>query len=229
VTVLEGYGLTETSAGSTVNRPDAISIGSVGLPIPGVGIRIADDGEVLIKGRHIFQGYWNNPEATAEVMDGEWFRSGDIGHLDDRGFLSITGRKKEIIVTAGGKNVAPAVLEDRLRAHPLISQAMVVGDNQPFIATLITIDPDEFPRWAAEYDKMGTLAELIDDEDLLAVVGAAVEDANKAVSKAESIRSFRILPQDFTIEGGELTPTLKVKRRVVADRYEDVIDGIYAG
>ncbi|HSJ28751.1 MAG TPA: long-chain fatty acid--CoA ligase [Acidimicrobiia bacterium] len=227
--VLEGYGLTETTAGSTVNRPDAISIGSVGLPIPGVGLRIADDGEVLIKGRHIFQGYWNNPEATAEVMDGVWFRSGDIGQLDDRGFLSITGRKKEIIVTAGGKNVAPAVLEDRLRAHPLISQAMVVGDNQPFIATLITIDPDEFPRWAAEHEKMGTLAELIDDEDLLGEIGAAVEDANRAVSKAESIRSFRILPQDFTIEGGELTPTLKVKRRVVTDRYGDVIDGIYAG
>jgi long-chain acyl-CoA synthetase len=228
VNILEGYGLTETSAGSTVNRPDATSVGSVGLPIPGVGIRIADDGEVLIKGRHIFGGYWNNQEATDEVVRDGWFHSGDIGELDENGFLRITGRKKEIIVTAGGKNVAPAVLEDRLRAHPLISQAMVVGDNQPFIATLVTIDPDEFPRWVTEHDKMGTLAELIDDEDLKAVVQEAVDDANKAVSKAEAIKSFRILPEDFTIEGGELTPTLKVKRRVVADLYGSVIDDIYA-
>ena len=228
VNILEGYGLTETSAGSTVNRPDATSIGSVGLPIPGVGIRIADDGEVLIKGRHIFGGYWNNTEATSEVIRDGWFHSGDIGELDDNGFLRITGRKKEIIVTAGGKNVAPAVLEDRLRAHPLISQAMVVGDNQPFIATLVTIDPDEFPRWASEHDKMGTLSDLIDDEDLKAAVQEAVDDANKAVSKAEAIKAFRILPEDFTIEGGELTPTLKVKRRVVADLYGSVIDEIYA-
>jgi long-chain acyl-CoA synthetase len=161
------------------------------------------------------------------VRDG-WFHSGDIGELDENGFLRITGRKKEIIVTAGGKNVAPAVLEDRLRAHPLISQAMVVGDNQPFIATLVTIDPDEFPRWVTEHDKLGTLADLIDDEDLKAAVQQAVDDANKAVSKAEAIKSFRILPEDFTIEGGELTPTLKVKRRVVADLYGSVIDEIYA-
>ena len=228
VTVLEGYGLTETSAGSTVNRPDAISVGSVGMPIPGVSIRIADDGEVLIKGRHIFEGYWNNTTATAESIKDGWFHSGDIGELDDNGFLWITGRKKEIIVTAGGKNVAPAVLEDRMRAHPLISQAMVVGDNQPFVATLVTIDPDEFPRWAAENDKMGTLAELIDDEDLKAAVQEAIDDANAAVSQAESIRAFRILPADFSIEGGELTPTLKVKRKVVTDVYGSVIDDIYS-
>lgn len=227
ITVLEGYGLTETSAGSTVNRPDAVTIGTVGLPIPGVGIRISDDGEVLIKGRHIFGGYWNNPEATAEVMKDGWFHSGDIGELDDNGFLKITGRKKEIIVTAGGKNVAPAVLEDRMRAHPMVSQAMVVGDDQPFIAALITIDPDEFARWSFEHKKMGTLSDLIDDPDLHAVVQAAIDDANKAVSKAESIRQFRILPEDFTIEGGELTPTLKVKRRVVADRYASYIQDIY--
>jgi long-chain acyl-CoA synthetase len=228
VTVLEGYGLTETSAGSTVNRPDAISIGSVGLPIPGVSIRIADDGEVLIKGRHVLGGYWNNPEATNESIRDGWFHSGDIGELDDNGFLRITGRKKEIIVTAGGKNVAPAVLEDRLRAHPLISQAMVVGDNQPFIATLVTIDPDEYPRWAEANDKTGPLADNLDDEDLRAAVQEAVDEANGAVSKAESIRSFRILPTDFSIENGELTPTLKVKRQVVADLYGNVIDEIYA-
>lgn len=228
VTVLEGYGLTETSAGSTVNRPDAISVGSVGLPIPGVSLRIADDGEVLVKGRHIFGGYWNNQSATDESIKDGWFHSGDIGELDDDGFLRITGRKKEIIVTAGGKNVAPAVLEDRLRAHPLISQAMVVGDNQPFIATLVTIDADEFPRWASEHEKMGTLGELLDDEDLVAAVQEAVDEANGAVSKAESIRAFRILPADFSIEGGELTPTLKVKRNIVADLYGSVIDDIYS-
>jgi long-chain acyl-CoA synthetase len=227
VTVLEGYGLTETSAGSSLNRPEAISVGSVGLPIPGVTVRIADDGEVLIKGRHIFGGYWKNQTATDEVMDDGWFHSGDLGELDDNGFLRITGRKKEIIVTAGGKNVAPAVLEDRLRAHPLISQAMVVGDNQPFIAALITIDADEFPRWAEEREKSGSVTELLDDDDLIAAIQAAIDDANQAVSKAESIREFRILPADFSIEGGELTPTLKVKRRVVADLYGSVIDSIY--
>lgn len=229
IQVLEGYGLTETSAGSTVNRPGATTIGSVGLPIPGVTLRIAGDGEVLIKGRHMFSGYWNNPGATNEsVVDG-WFHSGDIGELDENGFLSITGRKKELIVTAGGKNVAPAVLEDRIRAHSLVSQAMVVGDGQPFIAALVTIDGDEFPRWAEANGKTGGLSENLDDPDLVAAVQAAVDDANSAVSKAESVRTFRILPQDFSIDGGELTPTLKVKRRVVADRYAGTIQDIYRG
>ena len=228
VQVLEGYGLTETSAASTVNRPGNIRIGSVGKPIPGATVKIADDGEVLLKGRHVFKGYWNNEQATNESIVDGWFHTGDIGELDGDGFLSITGRKKEIIVTAGGKNVAPAVLEDRIRAHPLVSQAMVVGDAQPFIATLITIDPDEFPRWAVEHGKSGSVADLVDDDDLKAAVQEAIDDANAAVSKAESIRTFRILPEDFTIEGGELTPTLKVKRRIVADRYGSVIDGIYS-
>jgi long-chain acyl-CoA synthetase len=227
VTILEGYGLTETSAGATFNRPDDFSIGSVGLPLPGSSIRIADDGEVLIKGRYIFKGYWRNQGATNEVLRDGWLHSGDIGELDDNGFLRITGRKKEMIVTAGGKNVAPAVLEDRMRAHPLISQAMVVGDNQPFIATLVTIDADEFSRWAEANGKSGTLADHLEDEDLRTAVQEAIDDANAAVSKAESIRTFRILPEDFSIEGGELTPTLKVKRTVVADRYGPIIDEIY--
>ncbi len=199
----------------------------MGRPLPGTTVRIADDGEVLIKGGHVLRGYWQNPDATAESIDAdEWFHSGDIGTLED-GYLRITGRKKEIIVTAGGKNVAPAVLEDRLRSHPLVSQAMVVGDNQPFIAVLITIDPDEFPRWAEQHGKSGSIADHVDDEDLQAAISSAIDDANKAVSKAESIRTFRILPNDFSVEGGELTPTLKVKRRVVSDRYGDVITGIY--
>ncbi len=227
LTVIEGYGLTETTAVATASSPDSIRIGTVGRPLPGSTIAIADDGEVLIKGGHVMRGYWQNPEASSESVDSDgWFHTGDIGTLDD-GYLRITGRKKEIIVTAGGKNVAPAVLEDRLRSHPLISQAMVVGDNQPFIATLITIDPDEFPRWAGEHGKTGTVAENVDDEDLKAAIQEAIEHANKAVSKAESIRTFRILPTDFTIEGGELTPTLKVKRRVVADHYGSEIEAIY--
>lgn len=228
VTVLEGYGLTETSAASTVNRPGSIKIGTVGKPIPGVAIKIADDGEVLIKGPHVFSGYWNNESATAEaITDGGWFHSGDIGTLDEEGYLRITGRKKEIIVTAGGKNVAPAVLEDRIRAHPLISQCMVVGDAQPFIAALVTVDPEEFPRWASQHSKTEPLADLVDDPDLKATVQAAIDDANRTVSKAEAIKEFRILPIDFTIEGGEMTPTLKVKRKVVEEKYASALTSIY--
>ena len=226
-TGIEGYGLTETTAVSTASSPDSIRVGTVGRPIPGSTIAIADDGEVLIRGGHVLRGYWMNPEATSESIDSDgWFHTGDIGTLED-GYLRITGRKKEIIVTAGGKNVAPAVLEDRIRSHPLISQAMVVGDNQPFIATLITIDPDEFPRWAEEHGKSGSVADNVDDDDLKSAIQEAVDHANKAVSKAESIRTFRILPTDFTIEGGELTPTLKVKRRVVADHFGSEIEAIY--
>ena len=227
LTVIEGYGLTETTAVATASSPDSIRVGTVGRPLPGSTIRIADDGEVLIRGGHTLRGYWQNPDATTESIDGDgWFHTGDIGTLDD-GCLRITGRKKEIIVTAGGKNVAPAVLEDLMRSHPLISQAMVVGDNQPFIATLITIDPEEFPRWAQEHDKSGTVADNVEDPDLKAAVQEAIDQANTAVSKAESIRTFRILPTDFTIEGGELTPTLKVKRRVVADHFGSAIESIY--
>lgn len=227
IPVLEGYGLTETTAGSTLNRSDTMRIGSVGQPIPGVTVRIADDGEVLIKGPHIFQGYWNNDEATAEAIQEGWFHSGDIGTLDPDGYLSITGRKKELIVTAGGKNVAPAVLEDRIRAHALISQCMVVGDDKPFIGALVTIDPEAFPRWADDNEKEGNVSDLVNDDDLKASVQEAIELANATVSKAESIREFRILPEDFSIEGGELTPTLKVKRSIVADRYASSIRDIY--
>ncbi len=228
VTVLEGYGLTETTAVATFNRPDRFSIGTVGQPAPGVTVRIADDGEVLIKGPGIFRGYWQNEAATAEAIDPEgWFHSGDVGELDEAGFLRITGRKKELIVTAGGKNVAPAILEDRLRAHALVSQCMVVGDSQPFIAALVTIDVEALGKWTEGNEKTGDLADLIDDQDLVAAIQAAVDDANQAVSKAEAIKAFRILPVDFTIEGGELTPTLKVKRAVVAARFSDAIGGIY--
>ena len=229
--VLEGYGLTETSAGITVNTLDAQRIGSVGRPVPGHSVRIADDGEILVKGPNVFRGYWKNDTATAEALIDGWFHTGDIGELDDAGFLTITGRKKELIVTAGGKNVAPAVLEDRLRAHPLVSQCIVVGDGKPFIAALVTVDADALPGWLerAGKDKGTALADLVDDPDLRAAIGEAVADANLAVSRAEQIREFRILPADFSESGGEITPTMKVKRAVVAEKYADDIAGIYAG
>ena len=230
VAIYEGYGLTETSPTLTINRPGAWRPGSVGQPVAGTTIRIAGDGEILAKGPQVFAGYWRNPTATAEVFDDDgWFRTGDIGELDHDGFLKITGRKKEILVTAAGKNVAPAPLEDRLRAHPLVSQAVVIGDQQPFIAALITIDEDAFAIWAQEEAGTAgaTVAEAADGAELRAVIAGAVDAANSSVSRAESIREFVILPRDLTIEAGELTPTLKVRRTVVAARYEAAIESIY--
>jgi long-chain acyl-CoA synthetase len=231
IPILEGYGLTETSAGITVNTLDAQRIGSVGRPVPGHAVRIADDGEILLKGPIVFRGYWKNDTASSEAIEDGWFHSGDIGVLDDAGFLTITGRKKEIIVTAGGKNVAPAVLEDRLRAHPLISQCLVVGDAKPFIGALVTVDGEALPGWLERSGKpAGTpVADLVDDAALRAEIGRAVDDANEAVSRAEQIREFRILPVDFTEAGGEITPTLKVKRAVILEKFSGDVEGIYAG
>ncbi|HEU0131374.1 MAG TPA: AMP-dependent synthetase/ligase [Mycobacteriales bacterium] len=231
VTILEGYGLTETSAGSTLNLPGQMKVGTVGRAIPGTTVRIAEDGEILLKGAQIFTGYYKNAKATAEAIDPDgWFHTGDIGTLDADGFLTITGRKKELIVTAGGKNVAPAVLEDRLRAHPLVSQCIVVGDNKPFIGCLVTIDPEAFPAWKSEHGKPegASVADLADDPDLRAEVQGAVDQANKAVSKAEAIKSFRILPVDFTEESGHMTPSLKVKRAVVLNDFAREVEAIYA-
>lgn len=230
IRVLEGYGLTETTAGATLNLSWAHKVGSVGKPIPGTTIKIADDGEVLIKGPIVMKGYWQNDAANAEVFTNDnYFRSGDLGKLDEEGYLYITGRKKELIVTAGGKNVAPAVLEDRLRANPLISQCMVVGDNKPFIAALVTLDPDAIKPWAVANKKEGaSIADLTKDPTLLAVIQTAVDEANKAVSRAESIRKFTVLPVDFTIPGGQLTAKLSVKRHVVAQQFAREIDELFA-
>ena len=230
VRVLEGYGLTETTAGATLNLTAAHRVGSVGKPIPGTTIKIAEDGEVLIKGPIVMQGYWQNDAANKEVFDSNgYFKSGDLGKIDEEGYLSIVGRKKELIVTAGGKNVAPAVLEDRLRSHPLISQCMVVGDNKPFIAALITIDPDAIKPWAVANKKEGaSIAELAKDPTLQAVIQTAVDETNKAVSRAESIRKFVILPVDFTIAGGHLTAKLSVKRHVVSQQFAREIDELFA-
>ena len=230
LTVYEGYGLTETSSAITVNRIGEERVGTVGKLLPGNSMAIANDGEVLVRGGVVFNGYWHNQTATAEAIVNGWFHTGDLGSVDDDGFLSIVGRKKEIIVTAGGKNVAPAALEDQLRAHPLISQAMVVGDNRPFVGALIAIDPEGFDVWKQHHGKETTasVADLIDDPDLIAEIGQTVKEANQTVSHAESIREFRILPVDFTVLTGELTPTLQVKRNVVAARFANEIEALYS-
>jgi long-chain acyl-CoA synthetase len=231
INVLEGYGLTETSPATNSNTPDRQKIGTVGRPIPGCTIRIAPDGEVLVKGHMLFQGYRNNEAATHEMIDTDgWLHTGDLGALDDEGFLAITGRKKDLIITSSGKNVAPAVLEDRLRAHWLISQCMVVGDNKPYIAALVTLDPEAFQTWKADHGKAPEtpVGLLRDDPALLAEIQAAVDDANAAVSRAESIRKFAILAEDFTEGGGQLTPTLKVRRHIVLQQFADSVDRLYA-
>lgn len=231
ISILEGYGLTETSPAATVNRPSRNKVGTVGLPLPGVAIRIAEDGEILIKGAIIFTGYWHNDAATSEAIDEDgWFHTGDIGELDDEGFLRITGRKKELIVTAAGKNVAPAVLEDRVRAHPLISQCMVVGDGKPYVACLVTLDEETLSQWKAAHGKPADVGvgDLKDDPDLTTEIQSVIDDANKAVSRAESIRRFRVLGSDFTETGGHLTPTLKVRRNVVVKDFSADIEALYA-
>jgi long-chain acyl-CoA synthetase len=231
ITVFEGYGLTETTAAASVNHDEGLRIGTVGRPLPGVEFRIADDGEVLIRGGIVMRGYWKNEQATAEAINPEgWFHTGDIGELDGDGFLKITGRKKEILVTAGGKNVAPAVLEDRLRAHRLVSQCIVVGDQRPFIAALVTLDEEALPSWLESKGKDTTLtpAQLREDPDVLAELDAAVKDANKAVSQAEAIKKFRVLGTDFTEDNGMLTPSLKLKRAVVMKEFDAEVEALYA-
>jgi len=233
VLVLEGYGLTETTAAATCNTPKHLRIGTVGRPIPGAAVRIGDDGEVLLKGGMVFSGYWRNTDATASVFteDG-WFKTGDLGSLDADGYLSITGRKKELIITAGGKNVQPAMLEDHIRANPLVSQCLVLGDGKPFIAALVTLDGEELLGWGARHGRtfLGpehAVEELRDSPEVIAEIQKAINDANALVSKAEAIREFRILDGDLTIENGTLTPTLKVKRNLVLSKYEDLVKDIY--
>ena len=226
--LLEGYGLTESSGVLTVNPAYKAKIGTVGQPIPGVTIRIdPEDGEIIAKAKTLFRGYWNNEQATNDSFSDEWFHTGDVGNLDSDGYLSITGRKKDLIVTAGGKNVAPSQIEDLISAHPLISQAIVVGDNRNFVAALVTIDPDTFPTWADRHGKTGDVQDLLQDGDLVGAVQEAIDKANDSVSRAESVRKFQILPADFSVEGGELTPTMKLKRKVVHERYADEIEKLY--
>jgi long-chain acyl-CoA synthetase len=225
--VLEGYGLTETTGALTVNLPADQRIGTVGRPLPGTAVRVADDGELLFRGGQVFGGYWGLPDASTAAFADGWFRTGDVGEVDEAGYVRVTGRKKEILVTAGGKNVAPAVLEDRIRAHALVSQCLVVGDGRPFVAALVTLDADALREWAASRGKPGTPAQLASDPGVAAAVQDAVDDANTAVSKAESVRRFKILPVDWTEESGELTPTLKVKRSIVLQRHHVDVESLY--
>ena len=228
INILEGWGLTETTAGVTLNLPAAQRIGSTGQPLPGCEVRIAPDGEILAGGRSVFAGYWHNPEATGEAFDEDWFRTGDLGRLDSEGFLYITGRKKDLIVTASGKNVAPALLEDRLREHWLIEECVVVGDMRPYIGVLVTLDDGIFTQWKQAHRKPAgaTIGELRGDPDLLSVIQAGVDRANEVVSRAEAIKRFRILDSQFSV-GAELTPTQKVRRNFVLSKFAAEVDALY--
>lgn len=229
VMILEGYGLTETTAPATVNLTTRFKIGTTGPALPGVGLKIAEDGEIWVKGIDVFDGYWNNPKATAEVMDGEWFKTGDLGALDDEGYLTITGRKKEIIVTAGGKNVAPAALEDPIRANPIVGQVVVCGDKKPFISALVTLDPEMLPVWLNNNGEAGdmSLEEAVSNPKVVAEVQKAVDAANERVSRAESIRKFVILPVEFTEASGHLTPKMSIKREPILSDFAAQIEGMY--
>lgn len=231
ITILEGYGLTETTAPISVNIPSNFKIGKVGPPLPGVSVRIAEDGEIQAKGVDIFAGYWNNPEATAEVFDGDWFKTGDIGTIDADGYLQITGRKKEIIVTAGGKNVAPAALEDPIRANPIIGQVIVVGEQKPFISALITLDDEMLPVWLTNNgeDASMPVTEAARHPKVLAEIQRAVDAANATVSRAESVRKFTVLDAELTEASGHLTPKMSIKRGVIVEDFASQIEGMYAG
>ncbi len=227
--ILEGYGLTETTAPVTVNRPARIKIGTVGAPLPGNAVKIADDGEILAKGVSVMRGYWGRDDLTAEAFTDGWLRTGDIGELDAEGFLRITGRKKEIIVTASGKNVVPALLEDQIRADALISQCVVLGDQRPFISALVTLDEDALPKWAENHGLSAAISveEATGNDTIRNAVQKAVDKANESVSAAESIKAFRIVPTDFTEASGHLTPSLKIKRAQVLKDFDEVVADIY--
>jgi long-chain acyl-CoA synthetase len=230
ILVLEGYGLTETTGGVTLNLPPEQRIGSVGRPLPGCAVRIAEGGEVLVRGGTVFEGYWRNPEATAAVLDGDgWFRTGDLGSLDDGGYLTITGRAKDLIVTAGGKNVSPAQIEDRVRAHGLVEECVLVGDRRPYIGALVVLDGEAFDAWKAEHGKPGGhgVAELRDDADLRAAVQGAIDGANRHVSAAEAIKAFRLVPGPLTI-GVELTATQKVRRDAMLRAHAAEVEELYS-
>ena len=229
VTVYEGYGLTESTAAITVNTPTDQVIGTVGRPVGGCSVKIADDGEILLKGPVVFKGYWQNDEATEKTFDGEWFKTGDLGELDDTGHLRVTGRKKDLIVTAGGKNVSPGPMEDRMRSHPLVSQAVVIGDGRPFISVLVTLDEEAVGKWKTEHNvpEQTTVRELAANAVLRAEIQDAVNAANELVSHAEAIKKFHILPRDLSEEEGEMTPTMKVKRNVVVDKFAREVEDMY--
>ncbi len=229
VLVLEGWGMTETSTASTIATPEDFKWGTVGKPFPGCELKIAEDGEILVKGPNIFQGYYKNEEATAETLVDGWLHTGDIGEIDPDGYLKITGRKKDIIITAGGKNITPANLEAEIKQHPLVSQCVVIGDRRPFLVALVTLDPEEAAKYASEHGLPPDPAALAENAEVKASIDKHVEKINEKFARVEQVKKIEILPQDLSQEGGELTPTMKVKRNVVADKYASEIDALYAG
>ncbi len=228
VLVLEGWGMTETSTAATISQPDDFKVGTIGKPFPGCEVKIADDGEILVKGPNVFQGYHKNPEATAETIVDGWLHTGDIGEIDSEGFIKITGRKNDIIITAGGKNITPANLEAEIKQHPLVSQCVVVGDRRPYLVALVTLDPEEAVKYAQENDLPEDPAQLAANPDVKADIEAHVEKINQNFARVEQVKKIAILPQDLSQENGELTPTLKVKRAVVAQKHEGAIEQLYA-
>jgi long-chain acyl-CoA synthetase len=228
VLVLEGWGMTETSTAATISSPDDFKIGTIGKPFPGCEVRIADDGEILVKGPNVFQGYHKNPEATRETIVDGWLHTGDIGEIDADGFIKITGRKKDIIITAGGKNITPANLEAEIKQQPLVSQCVVVGDRRPYLVALVTLDPEEAVKYAQEHGLPEDPAQLASNPDVLAAIEAHVDKINRNFARVEQVKKIAILPHDLSQESGELTPTLKVKRAVVASKHEQEIEDLYA-
>jgi long-chain acyl-CoA synthetase len=228
VLVLEGWGMTETSTAATISKPEDFKVGTIGKPFPGCEVRIADDGEILVKGPNVFQGYHKNPEATSETIVDGWLHTGDIGEIDSDGFIKITGRKKDIIITAGGKNITPANLEAEIKQQPLVSQCVVVGDRRPYLVALVTLDPEEAVKYAQEHDLPEDPAQLAQNPDVKAAIEAHVEKINQSFARVEQVKKISILPHDLSQESGELTPTLKVKRAVVAQKHEDAIEQLYA-
>jgi long-chain acyl-CoA synthetase len=229
VLVLEGWGMTETSTAATISSPEDFKVGTIGKPFPGCEIKIADDGEILVKGPNVFQGYHKNEEATRETIVDGWLHTGDIGEIDSEGFIKITGRKKDIIITAGGKNITPANLEAEIKQHPLVSQCVVVGDRRPYLVGLVTLDPEEAVAYAKEHGLPEDAEALAANADVKASIEAHVEEINKNFARVEQVKKISILPNDLSQESGELTPTLKVKRAVVASKHEDAIEALYAG
>jgi long-chain acyl-CoA synthetase len=228
VLVLEGWGMTETSTAATISTPEDFKVGTIGKPFPGCEVKIADGGEILVKGANVFQGYHKNPEATAETIVDGWLHTGDLGEVDSQGFIKITGRKKDIIITAGGKNITPANLEAEIKQHPLVSQCVVVGDRRPYLVALVTLDPEEIVKYAQENNLPEDPAQLAQNPDVKSAIEAHVDKINENFARVEQVKKIAILPHDLSQESGELTPTLKVKRAVVASKHEDAIEQLYA-
>ena len=229
VLVLEGWGMTETSTAATISSPDDFKIGTIGKPFPGCEVKIAEDGEILVKGPNVFQGYYKNEEATRETIVDGWLHTGDLGAIDADGFITITGRKKDIIITAGGKNITPANLEGEIKQHPLVSQCVVVGDRRPYLVALVTLDPEEAVAYAKEHGLPEDPAQLAANPDVREAIEAHLAKVNEKFARVEQVKKIAILPHDLSQESGELTPTLKVKRAVVADKHQGEIEQLYAG